>query len=154
MFYNFISLQDPHRTICVPDIFYASCVFQIWSVTTGALLDSLCCSDAAVTSLFFYDGFVVSASTAAPCVQLWSLKYDTRHKPPAHIPAGCAHVSITKDADRVFYVRQQSQHEVISWDNNTGQRRAHIEIVFQNSMRQKNTSTLDVTPLFRLHGLV
>ncbi|XP_044216744.1 LOW QUALITY PROTEIN: NACHT domain- and WD repeat-containing protein 1 [Thunnus albacares] len=95
-------------------------LIRIWSVTTGALLDTLCGSDAPVTSLVLYDGFVVSASTAASCIQLWSLKYDTRHKPTAHIPAGSAHVAITKDADRVFYVRQQSQHEVISWNNHTG----------------------------------
>ncbi|KAM7387824.1 hypothetical protein PAMP_024037 [Pampus punctatissimus] len=95
-------------------------LIRIWSVTTGALLDTLCGSDAPVTSLVFYGGFVVSASTTASCIQLWNLKYDTRHKPTAHIPAGSAHVAITKDADRVFYVRQQSQHEVISWNNNTG----------------------------------
>ncbi|XP_070817792.1 NACHT domain- and WD repeat-containing protein 1 [Chaetodon trifascialis] len=95
-------------------------LIRIWSVTTGALLDTLCGSDAAVTAVVLFNGFVVSASTGASCVRLWSLKYDTRHKPAAHIPAGCAHVAVTKDADRVFYVRQQSQTEVISWNNLTG----------------------------------
>ncbi|XP_054451988.1 NACHT domain- and WD repeat-containing protein 1, partial [Anoplopoma fimbria] len=95
-------------------------LIRIWSVTTGALLDTLCGSDSPVTSVVLYHGFVVSASTAAASIHLWSLKYDTRHKPTAHIPAGCAHVAVTKDADRVFYVRQQSQTEVISWNNNTG----------------------------------
>lgn len=94
---------------------------QVWSVTTGALLDSLCSPDAPVTSVVLYNGFVLSASTAAACIRLWSLKYNARHKPAAHIPAGCAHVAVTKDADRVFYVRQQSQTEVISWNNLTGQ---------------------------------
>ncbi|XP_059197113.1 NACHT domain- and WD repeat-containing protein 1 [Centropristis striata] len=93
---------------------------RIWSVTTGSLLDALCGSDAAVTSVRLYSGFVVSASAAASGVRLWNLKYDTRHKPTAHVPAGCAHAAVTKDADRVFYVRQQNQTEVISWNNNTG----------------------------------
>ncbi|XP_041648114.1 NACHT domain- and WD repeat-containing protein 1 [Cheilinus undulatus] len=95
-------------------------LIRIWSVTTGALLDSLCGSDAPVTSVFLHKGVVASASTAASCIHLWSLKYDQRHKPLARIPAGCAHVALTKDADRVFYVRQQSQTEVISWNNLTG----------------------------------
>ncbi|XP_068447786.1 NACHT domain- and WD repeat-containing protein 1 [Clinocottus analis] len=95
-------------------------LIRIWSVTTGALLDTLCGSDSPVTSVLLYHGFVVSASTAASSVHLWNLKYDTRHKPIVHIPAGCAHVVVTKDADRVFYVRQQSQTEVLSWNNNTG----------------------------------
>lgn len=90
-------------------------------MTTGTLLDTLCGSDSPVTSVFLYNGFVISASTAAACVHMWSLKYDTCHKPTAHVPAGCAHIAVTKDADCVFYVRQQSQTEVISWNNNTGQ---------------------------------
>nr|XP_046248190.1 NACHT domain- and WD repeat-containing protein 1 [Scatophagus argus] len=94
-------------------------LIRIWSVTTGALLDALS-SDAPATSVLLYRGFVLSASTAAGCVHLWSLKYDSRHKPIAHIPAGCAHVAISKDTERVFYVPQQSQKEVISWNNHTG----------------------------------
>ncbi|XP_034386187.1 NACHT domain- and WD repeat-containing protein 1, partial [Cyclopterus lumpus] len=95
-------------------------LIRIWSVITGALLDTLCGSNSPVTSVVLYHGFVLSASTAAASIHLWNLKYDTRHKPAVHIPSGCAHVAVTKDADRVFYVRQQSQTEVISWNNNTG----------------------------------
>ncbi|KAL7396393.1 hypothetical protein ABVT39_005119 [Epinephelus coioides] len=95
-------------------------LIRIWSMTTGSLLDTLCGSDSPVTSVFLYNGFVISASMAAACVHMWSLKYDTCHKPTAHVPAGCAHIAVTKDADCVFYVRQQSQTEVISWNNNTG----------------------------------
>uniref|UniRef100_A0A671VJS9 NACHT and WD repeat domain containing 1 n=1 Tax=Sparus aurata TaxID=8175 RepID=A0A671VJS9_SPAAU len=101
-------------------------LIRIWSVTTGALLDSLCGSDSPVTSLVLYNNVVISASAAAACVHLWSLKYDTRHKPVAHIPAGCAHVAVTKDTDQVFYVRQQSQREVISWNSLTGQSEADV----------------------------
>ncbi|XP_042339711.1 NACHT domain- and WD repeat-containing protein 1 [Plectropomus leopardus] len=103
-------------------------LIRIWSVTTGSLLDSLRGSDSPVTSVRLYRGFVVSASTAAACVHVWSLKYDTRHRPVAHVPAGCAHVALTKDADRVFYVRQQSQTEVISWNNNTGCLSEHLAV--------------------------
>ncbi|XP_029285414.1 NACHT domain- and WD repeat-containing protein 1 [Cottoperca gobio] len=95
-------------------------LIRIWSMTTGALLDTLSGSDSPVTSVVLYHDSVISASTAAASVNLWSLKYDTLHKPTAHVPAGCAHVAVTKEADRVFYVRQQSQTEVISWNNNTG----------------------------------
>uniref|UniRef100_A0A3Q1HHR0 NACHT and WD repeat domain containing 1 n=1 Tax=Anabas testudineus TaxID=64144 RepID=A0A3Q1HHR0_ANATE len=95
-------------------------LIRIWSVTTGALMDTLCGSHAPVTSVFLYKSFVVSASTAAACIQIWNLKYDTQHKPTAHIPSGCAHVAVAKDADQVFYVRQSSQTEVISWNNDTG----------------------------------
>ncbi|XP_039984385.1 NACHT domain- and WD repeat-containing protein 1 [Xiphias gladius] len=95
-------------------------LIRIWSVTTGALLDTLCGSDAPVTSVVLYEGFVVSASTATASIQLWSLKYDVRHKPTARIPSGCAHVAITEDADRVFFVRQPSQTDVISWNSRTG----------------------------------
>ena len=99
---------------------YELLLLQIWSVTTGALLDTLSGSDSPVTSVLLYHGFVLSASKAAASVRLWSLKYDPRHKPTATIPAGCAHVAVTEDADRVFYVRQQSQTTVLSWNNNTG----------------------------------
>ncbi|XP_060934041.1 NACHT domain- and WD repeat-containing protein 1 [Limanda limanda] len=95
-------------------------LIRIWSVTTGALLDSLCGSDAPVTSVVICGGSVVSASAAAASVHLWSLKYDARHQPAAHIPSGSAHVAITRDADRVFFVRQSSQREVMSWNNSTG----------------------------------
>ncbi|KAJ4943268.1 hypothetical protein JOQ06_005772 [Pogonophryne albipinna] len=95
-------------------------LIRIWSVTTGALLDTLSGSDSPVTSVLLYHGFVLSASKAAASVRLWSLKYDPRHKPTVTIPAGCAHVAVTEDADRVFYVRQQSQTTVLSWNNNTG----------------------------------
>uniref|UniRef100_A0A3B3BH33 NACHT and WD repeat domain containing 1 n=1 Tax=Oryzias melastigma TaxID=30732 RepID=A0A3B3BH33_ORYME len=64
---------------------------QVWSVTTGALLDFFCGSDASVTSLLFFRDFVVSASSTKSAIHLWSLKYDCRLKHPAHIPAGSAH---------------------------------------------------------------
>lgn len=102
---------------------------QVWSVTTGALLDTLCGSNAPVTCVVLHNGFVLSASTAAACIHLWSLKYDVRHKPVPHIPADCTHVALTKDADRVFYVRQQSQTEVISWSNHTGQCRDRVVLM-------------------------
>ncbi|KAK5617159.1 hypothetical protein CRENBAI_011653 [Crenichthys baileyi] len=95
-------------------------LIRIWSVTTGLLLDALCGCNSPVTSLLFYDGFVVSASMAAASVQLWSLTYDARHKPPAHIPLGSAHAAVAKDGDQVFYVHHQSQREVMSWNNRTG----------------------------------
>uniref|UniRef100_A0A3B3VQ23 NACHT and WD repeat domain containing 1 n=1 Tax=Poecilia latipinna TaxID=48699 RepID=A0A3B3VQ23_9TELE len=66
---------------------------QIWSVTTGHLVDTLCGCNAPVTALLLYDHFVVSASSAADSVQLWSLTYDPSHKPLPHIPAGSAHSS-------------------------------------------------------------
>ncbi|XP_034737989.1 NACHT domain- and WD repeat-containing protein 1 [Etheostoma cragini] len=103
-------------------------LIRIWSVTTGALLDSLCGSDTPVTSVLLHHRVVVSASTAAPGVLLWNLTYDPRHKPPAHVPAGCAHVAVARDADRVFYVRDQSQTEVISWDINAGCMSEHLPV--------------------------
>ncbi|XP_035987690.1 NACHT domain- and WD repeat-containing protein 1 isoform X2 [Fundulus heteroclitus] len=95
-------------------------LIRVWSVTTGLLLDVLCGADAPVASLLLYDGLVVSASPAAPAVQLWSLKYDGSHKRPAHIPAGSAHAAVTRDGDQVFYVQRQSQREVMSWDSRAG----------------------------------
>ncbi|KAM3876292.1 NACHT domain- and WD repeat-containing protein 1 [Diretmus argenteus] len=95
-------------------------VIRVWSVTTGVLLDSLCGMEAPISSLALCDGFIVSASTAADCIQLWGLKYDARHKPRAHIPTGCPHVALTKDCDMVYYVRQERQREVICWNNHTG----------------------------------
>ncbi|XP_078101592.1 NACHT domain- and WD repeat-containing protein 1-like [Sander vitreus] len=103
-------------------------LIRIWSVTTGALLDTLCGSNTPVTSVLLFNRFVVSASTAAASIHLWNLNYDTCHKPTAHVPAGCAHVAVTQDADRVFYVRQQSQTEVISWNNNTGSVSEHLPV--------------------------
>ncbi|XP_061593628.1 NACHT domain- and WD repeat-containing protein 1 [Cololabis saira] len=95
-------------------------LIRIWSVTTGALLDTLSGSDAPVTSVFFYNSLLVSASTAAGSVHLWNLEYDTRHKPTTRIPAGSAHAVVTKDGEKVFYVRDQSQREVVSWESLTG----------------------------------
>ncbi|XP_068176521.1 NACHT domain- and WD repeat-containing protein 1 [Antennarius striatus] len=102
-------------------------LIRVWSVTTGALLDTLCGSDAAVTSVLLHDGLLISASTAAAWVHLWNLKYDARHKSTAHIPTGSAHVAVAKDADRVFYVRQQNQTEVISWNSLTGSLSERLE---------------------------
>lgn len=99
------------------------------------LLDTFCGSDAPVSSLALFHGFVVSASTAADVVLLWSLKYDARHKPRARAPAGSAHIAVTKDGDRIFYVHQQSHTEVTSWDSNTGQtRRRHQDIIRSKSI--------------------
>ncbi|XP_035504402.2 NACHT domain- and WD repeat-containing protein 1 [Scophthalmus maximus] len=95
-------------------------LIRIWSVTTGALQDCLCGSDSPVTSLLWYKGSVVSASAAAASVRLWSPKYDARHKPTAHVPSGCAHAAVTRDGERVFFIRHESQREVISWNNVTG----------------------------------
>lgn len=94
---------------------------QVWSLTSGALLDTLCGSHAPVTALRFFSGLLLSASSAATSVHMWNLTYDARHKPTAHIPAGSAYVAVTKDGDQVFYVRHQSQTEVVSWDHRTGQ---------------------------------
>lgn len=94
---------------------------QVWSLTSGALLDTLCGSDAPVTALRFVSGFLLSASSAATSVHMWNLTYDALHKPTAHIPAGSTYVAVTKDGDQVFYVRHQSQTEVVSWDHRTGQ---------------------------------
>lgn len=88
-------------------------------MTSGVLLDSLC-SDSPVTAIGFFSDFLFSASAAAPYVHLWSLKYDTRHKPVPHLPSGSAQVAITKDADHVFFVGQQNLLEVTSWNSHTG----------------------------------
>ncbi|XP_037530358.1 NACHT domain- and WD repeat-containing protein 1 [Nematolebias whitei] len=101
---------------------------RTWSLTTGALLDSLCGSNAPVTLVFFYHHFVISASTAAASIHMWNRKYDTCHKPTAHIPAGSTHVAITKDGDQVFYVRHQSQREVVSWNSLTGSPSEHLPV--------------------------
>ncbi|KAM9831467.1 NACHT domain- and WD repeat-containing protein 1 [Neosynchiropus ocellatus] len=95
-------------------------LIRIWSVTTGALLDCLCGSNAPVTSLFLYDGFIISASSSASCVHMWSLGCDPLHRPTPRIPAGCAFSTVTRDGDQVFYVRESSQREVVSWDNRLG----------------------------------
>lgn len=95
-------------------------VVQVWSVTSGALLDTLC-SELPVTTLVFFKDFLLSASVAASCIHLWSLEYDARHKPAGHAPSGSAHVAITKDAGEIFYVRHQKQTEVMSWSNHKGQ---------------------------------
>lgn len=94
---------------------------QVWSLTSGALLDTLCGSHAPVTTLRFFSGLLLSASSAATSVHMWNLTYDALHKPTTHIPAGCVYVAVTKDGDQVFYVRHQSQTEVVSWDHRTGQ---------------------------------
>ncbi|XP_071402923.1 NACHT domain- and WD repeat-containing protein 1 [Centroberyx affinis] len=103
-------------------------VIRVWSVTTGVLLDALCGTDAPVSSLALYKGFIVSASAAAACVRLWSLKYDIRHKPKAHVPAGCRHVALTADCDTVYYTREESQAEVIRWNNLTGSPSECLEV--------------------------
>lgn len=95
---------------------------QVWSVTTGALLDSLCGADAPVTCVLLFNDFVVSASTATSSILLWNLKYDASTKPAIRIPADSAHIALTKDGDQVFYVHQQSHTEVMSWNSHTGQR--------------------------------
>ncbi|XP_055363953.1 NACHT domain- and WD repeat-containing protein 1 isoform X1 [Betta splendens] len=95
-------------------------LIRVWSVTTGALMDTLCGSCAPVTSVLLYKSFVLSASAAAASVRMWNLKYDAQHKPAAHIPSGCAHVAMDREADRVFYVRQPGQTEVMIWNSHTG----------------------------------
>ncbi|KAF6734575.1 NACHT domain- and WD repeat-containing protein 1 [Oryzias melastigma] len=95
-------------------------LIRVWSVTTGALLDFFCGSDASVTSLLFFRDFVVSASSTKSAIHLWNLKYDCRLKHPAHIPAGSAHAALTRDGNQIFYVHHQSQREVVRWNSQTG----------------------------------
>ncbi|XP_078802631.1 NACHT domain- and WD repeat-containing protein 1 [Oryzias latipes] len=95
-------------------------LIRVWSVTTGALLDCLCGSDAPVTSLLFFRDLVVSASSSKSPIHLWNLKYDPRLKPPAHIPAGSAHAALSSDGNQIFYVHHQSEREVMSWNGQTG----------------------------------
>ncbi|XP_055077553.1 NACHT domain- and WD repeat-containing protein 1 [Periophthalmus magnuspinnatus] len=95
-------------------------IIRVWSITTGALLDSLCGLDAPVSSLSLLSDLIVSASSSSTAVKLWTLRYDTRHKPPAHIPTGSAHSALTRDCDQVFYVQNQGHHEVLSWSPDTG----------------------------------
>ncbi|CAI5639334.1 unnamed protein product [Oreochromis niloticus] len=93
---------------------------RVWSVTTGALMDSLCGADAPVTCVLLFNDFVVSASAATSSILLWNLKYDASTKPATRIPADSAHIALTKDGDQVFYVHQQSHTEVMSWNSHTG----------------------------------
>lgn len=95
-------------------------VAQVWSVTSGALLDTLS-SELPVSRLVFFKDFLLSASAAASCIHLWSLHYDSRHKPADHTPSGSAHVAIGRDAGEVFYVRHEKQTEVLSWSELKGQ---------------------------------
>ncbi|RVE74155.1 hypothetical protein OJAV_G00038410 [Oryzias javanicus] len=92
-------------------------LIRVWSVTTGALLDFFCGSEASVTSLLFYRDFVVSASSTKSAIHLWNLKYDCRLKHPAHIPADSAHAALTRDGNQIFYVHHQSQREVMRWNS-------------------------------------
>eukprot|EP00066_Takifugu_rubripes_P010060 XP_003977567.2 PREDICTED: NACHT and WD repeat domain-containing protein 1 [Takifugu rubripes] len=94
-------------------------MIRVWSWTSGALLDTLC-SEVPITTLVLLKDFLLSASAASSCIHLWSLRYDARHKPAAHVPSGSAHMAITKDADQIFYVRHQNQMEVFSWNNHKG----------------------------------
>ncbi|TNM88089.1 hypothetical protein fugu_006310 [Takifugu bimaculatus] len=96
-------------------------MIRVWSWTSGALLDTLC-SEVPITTLVLLKDFLLSASAASSCIHLWSLRYDARHKPAAHVPSGSAHMAITKDADQIFYVRHQNQMEVFSWNNHKGAR--------------------------------
>ncbi|KAK7889204.1 hypothetical protein WMY93_024764 [Mugilogobius chulae] len=95
-------------------------IIRVWSITTGALLDSLCGLDAPVSCLSLLSDFIVSASSTSTAVKLWTLRYDTRHKPAAHIPTGSTHCALTQDCDQVFYVQNQGHHEVLSWSQQTG----------------------------------
>lgn len=83
-------------------------------------MDSLC-SEGPVTTLVLLKDVLLSASAASPCIHLWALTYDARHKPAAHAPSGSAHTAITRDADRTFYVRHRNQMEVFSWNNHKGE---------------------------------
>uniref|UniRef100_A0A3B4B776 Uncharacterized protein n=1 Tax=Periophthalmus magnuspinnatus TaxID=409849 RepID=A0A3B4B776_9GOBI len=55
---------------------------QVWSITTGALLDSLCGLDAPVSSLSLLSDLIVSASSSSTAVKLWTLRYDTSSPGP------------------------------------------------------------------------
>uniref|UniRef100_A0A3B3D407 NACHT and WD repeat domain containing 1 n=1 Tax=Oryzias melastigma TaxID=30732 RepID=A0A3B3D407_ORYME len=112
------SLKNGQQLLCIQE--------AVWSVTTGALLDFFCGSDASVTSLLFFRDFVVSASSTKSAIHLWSLKYDCRLKHPAHIPAGSAHAALTRDGNQIFYIHHQSQREVVRWNSQTLEERLAV----------------------------
>ncbi|XP_054645596.1 NACHT domain- and WD repeat-containing protein 1 [Dunckerocampus dactyliophorus] len=125
---SFLHLKHDNRILCArisPDARLIATgaidqLIRVWSMTTGALLDVFCGSDAPISSLLFYERFLLSTCAAASCVHVWAVKYDSRHKPTAHIPAGSAHVAVTKDTEKVFYVSQHEPTQVVSWNNRTG----------------------------------
>ncbi|XP_061744693.1 NACHT domain- and WD repeat-containing protein 1-like [Nerophis ophidion] len=100
-------------------------LIRVWSLTTGALLDVFCGSEAPITRVLFYERFLVSTCAAASCLHVWAVNH---HKPPAHIPAGSAHVAVTKDAEQVFYVSGHRPSQVVSWNNNTGKASGHLAL--------------------------
>uniref|UniRef100_A0A8C8GNP9 AAA+ ATPase domain-containing protein n=1 Tax=Oncorhynchus tshawytscha TaxID=74940 RepID=A0A8C8GNP9_ONCTS len=98
------------------------CFLQVWSMTTGNLLDCFLGMDAPVTTLALYEGTVISASSSAYYLKLWHLPSpnNPQQRPNCCIPAGCPQVALTKDGDTVYYVRNVGQKEVITWNCHTG----------------------------------
>uniref|UniRef100_A0A4W5JAR3 NACHT and WD repeat domain containing 1 n=1 Tax=Hucho hucho TaxID=62062 RepID=A0A4W5JAR3_9TELE len=115
-------LSLPHKQIWNQANIDPLCFLQVWSITTGNLLDSFLGMDAPVTALALYEGTVVSASSSAYYLKLWHLPSpnDPQQRPKGCIPAGCPQVALTKDGDMVYYVRNVGQKEVITWNCHTG----------------------------------
>ncbi|XP_062308645.1 NACHT domain- and WD repeat-containing protein 1 [Osmerus eperlanus] len=95
-------------------------IIRVWSITTGILLDSLHGMEGPINTLILFEGTAISASNGTDYLRLWQLQYNRKHKPRACIPAGCPHLTLTKDGDTVFYVKSKGQKEVLAWNCHTG----------------------------------
>uniref|UniRef100_A0AAY5EIB3 AAA+ ATPase domain-containing protein n=1 Tax=Electrophorus electricus TaxID=8005 RepID=A0AAY5EIB3_ELEEL len=103
-------------------------IIRVWGLITGQMLDSISGMGSPVSFLSVYDGTIISASTSSPCLKLWQLDYDPKHKSQTCIPANCSRVVISKDGNTVHLVREEDRTKVLTWSSNEGLSRYFMEV--------------------------
>ncbi|KAM4608161.1 NACHT domain- and WD repeat-containing protein 1-like [Discoglossus pictus] len=73
-----------------------------------------------VTALALQDTTLVSASSSAYYLKLWSLDYDKKHKtvPPFQDRTGC--VALSDEGSRVYFPKTGDKHKVVIWSSEKG----------------------------------
>lgn len=103
------------------DVLFLFFFLKIWGLITGQLLDSFSGIGSPVIFLSLYNNVIISASTTSDCLKLWQPDYDPKHKSQPCIPANCPRVVVCKDANTVYFIREEDRTKVYTWSFSEGE---------------------------------
>ncbi|KAK6467567.1 NACHT domain- and WD repeat-containing protein 1 [Huso huso] len=89
---------------------------RVWSLSSGALLDSFSGMGVSVTALVLVEDTLISASRHAYYLKLWRLHYDPRNKTTAPVPACSLLTAVSHHGEYVYFLKPGDRKKVIVWD--------------------------------------
>ncbi|XP_063770572.1 NACHT domain- and WD repeat-containing protein 1 [Pseudophryne corroboree] len=94
---------------------------RVWSLSKrGTLLDSFYGMGMPVTGLALMGRTLISSSSNAYYLKLWTLDYNEKHKtlPPFQDCSGC--VALSNTGERVYFPKTGDKHKIVVWDTVNG----------------------------------